>query len=563
MTDKIAKKTPSDNVIQEEGSGMSIIALIDNYDSFTYNIYQAISQIIEKNPGEEVRVFRNDEICIDELAKLNPGRLIISPGPGVPSDAGISVEAVKFFTGKIPILGICLGHQALAEAFGGVIVQAKAIVHGKVDPISIDGKGVLRNLPNPCKFTRYHSLAVDPSSMPPELEISAYSNDGEIMGLRHREYPIEGVQFHPESIGSEHGMRLLSNFLNWRRVPVDHQGLLNKVIAGEDLTSDEAAAFMDELTEGSLEDAYIAGMLCAMAAKGYSADEVAGCVSILIQKRRPVELGIEGLLDNCGTGGDNKHTFNISSFAALIASACGAVVAKHGNRAVSSKSGSTDFYKALGIPTDLEPAGVAASIREEGFGYMAAPIFHGSMRYAAPARKALGVKTIMNCLGPLANPASAEYRIIGVYNADIMPVMARAAKKLGVKRVICVHSEDGLDEISPSAPTKVFMIDEKDRENEEIFDPGSLDIKHSGISGLVGGDAAENARLARDLLRGTGSGILRDAVCLNAGGALYAAALAGSIAEGYRMARAALEDGRVQNKLEALKKRALSNGREG
>ena len=217
----------------------NFIALIDNYDSFTYNIYQMISQIIDDDPDEEVRIFRNDEISLKELVDLKPDRLIISPGPGTPSDAGISVEAIRTFAGRIPILGVCLGHQCLAEAFGGEIVQAKNIVHGKVEPIEVDGKGVLRNLPNPCSFTRYHSLAVDPSSVPEELEVTARSADGEIMGLRHQTLPIEGVQFHPESIGSQFGERLLANFLHWRREPLDHQGLLNRVISGVDLTREE------------------------------------------------------------------------------------------------------------------------------------------------------------------------------------------------------------------------------------------------------------------------------------------------------------------------------------
>ena len=531
-------------------------ALIDNYDSFTYNIYQMISRILEDEPEEEVRVFRNDEITIEELEALNPVRIIISPGPGTPSDAGISVQVIRAFAGKVPILGICLGHQSLAQAFGGEIVQAKAIVHGKVEPITIDGKGVLRNLPNPCRFTRYHSLAVDPSSVPPELEISARSADGEIMGLRHRELPIEGVQFHPESIGSEFGERLLANFLHWRREPLDKQGLLTKVISGIDLTRHEAAAFMDELTDGSLEDAYIAGMLTSILAKGIAADEVAGCVSVLVEKKRPVNLGLDGILDTCGTGGDGMHTFNISSFSALLAASCGATVAKHGNKAVSSRSGSTDFFSALGIPVNLDPSGVEESVKAEGFAYMAAPLFHGAMRHAGPVRRALGVKTIMNCLGPLANPAGADFQIIGVFEDALLPVMARAAKMLGVKRVMCVRSEDGLDEISPSAPTKLFLIDENGIETEETFDPSILGISGFTVADLAGGDGADNARAARELLRGGGSPAVKEAVCLNAGAALAVAGLADGIPAGYAMAKAALEDGRAAAKVEALRKRA-------
>lgn len=547
------KRSESNN---QGGSAKRFIALIDNYDSFTYNIYQMISRIIQDDPDEEVRVFRNDEITVSELEALNPHRLIISPGPGTPSDAGISVGAIKAFSGRIPILGVCLGHQSLAEAFGGEIVQAKNIVHGKVEPIEVDGRGVLRNLPNPCSFTRYHSLAVDPSSVPPELEITATSADGEIMGLRHRDFPIEGVQFHPESIGSPHGERLLANFLNWRREPLDRPGLLSKVISGADLTRVEAAAFMDELTDGSLEDAYTAGVLTALSAKGITADEVAGCVSVLVEKRRPVNLEADGILDTCGTGGDGLHTFNISSFSALLAASCGATVAKHGNRAVSSKSGSTDFYSALGVPVNLDAAGVEASVKAEGFAYMAAPLFHGAMRHAGPVRRALGVKTIMNCLGPLANPAGADFQIIGVFDDALLPVMARAARMLGVKRVWTVRSMDGLDEISPAAPSKIFKIDENGVESEELFDPSTLGITGYSVADLAGGDGAENARAARDLLRGGGSPAVREAVCLNAGAALAVAGLAENIADGYGKAAAVLDDGRAATKLEALRKRS-------
>lgn len=533
----------------------SCIALIDNYDSFTYNIYQMISRLIEDDPSLDLQVFRHDEVSIEELRDLPLGRLIVSPGPGIPSEAGISVAAIKAFAGEVPILGVCLGHQAIAEAFGGEIVQAKAIVHGKVEPISIDGKGVLRNLPNPCRFTRYHSLAVNPSTVPPELEVSARAADGEIMGLRHKKWPIEGVQFHPESIGSEHGERLFANFLHWRREPLNLPGLLTKVISGTNLNRDEAAAFMDELTEGAVQDSFIAGMLTALAAKGYAHDELAGFVSVLADKCRPVKLGIQGVLDTCGTGGDGKHTFNISSFSALIAASCNAAVAKHGNRSVSSQSGSTDFFDALGIPTDLTPEGIAASVADEGFAYMAAPLYHGAMRHAGPVRRALRVKTIMNCLGPLANPAGADYQLIGVFDDGLLPVMARAAKALGVKRVLCVRSEDGLDEISPAAPTKMFMIDESGVETETSFNPESLGISGYRVEDLVGGDGAENARIAWEILRGAGPPALREAVCLNAGAALFIAALAESIADGYKQAKDALDDGRVEKKVNALRKR--------
>ena len=185
-----------------------MLLMIDNYDSFTYNLVQYFAEL-----GEEVKVFRNDEITVEEIAKINPARICISPGPCSPSEAGISVATIQRYAGKIPILGVCLGHQAIGEAFGGKIVRAQKVMHGKTDDIHHNGVGVFRNLPNPFKVTRYHSLAIEKGSLPAVLEITATSSDGEIMGVRHKELAVEGVQFHPESILSEHGHALLKNFL--------------------------------------------------------------------------------------------------------------------------------------------------------------------------------------------------------------------------------------------------------------------------------------------------------------------------------------------------------------
>jgi anthranilate synthase component 2 len=182
--------------------------MIDNYDSFTYNLVQYFAEL-----GEEVQVFRNDEIAVEEIGKLNPARICISPGPCSPAEAGISVATIKRYAGHIPILGVCLGHQAIGEAFGGKIVRAQKVMHGKTDSIQHTGIGVFKDIPNPFTVTRYHSLAIEKSSIPAALEVTATSSDGEIMGVRHREFAVEGVQFHPESILSEYGHALLKNFL--------------------------------------------------------------------------------------------------------------------------------------------------------------------------------------------------------------------------------------------------------------------------------------------------------------------------------------------------------------
>ena len=186
-----------------------MILVIDNYDSFTYNLVQYLGEL-----GADLKTYRNDKITINEIKKLSPEKIVISPGPGYPKDAGISISVIKEFAGKVPILGVCLGHQAIGEAFGGKIVQAKRLLHGKTSMIHHDGKTIFKALPNPFTATRYHSLIIERSSLPECLEISAWTKEDEIMGVRHKEYKVEGIQFHPESILTTEGKKLLKNFLS-------------------------------------------------------------------------------------------------------------------------------------------------------------------------------------------------------------------------------------------------------------------------------------------------------------------------------------------------------------
>ena len=185
-----------------------MILVIDNYDSFTYNIVQYLGEL-----GAEVAVYRNDAISVEGISELNPERLLISPGPGTPDSAGLTLDAIRAFAGRLPILGVCLGHQAIGQAFGGKVVRAPYLMHGKVSEICHDSATIFRGLPYRFRATRYHSLIVEKASLPPTLEVSATTPDGIIMGLRHRDLPIEGVQFHPESVMTEHGKALLENFL--------------------------------------------------------------------------------------------------------------------------------------------------------------------------------------------------------------------------------------------------------------------------------------------------------------------------------------------------------------
>jgi len=188
-----------------------MLLMIDNYDSFTYNLVQYFGEL-----EQDVKVYRNDQVTVDEIDKLAPDHIVISPGPCTPNEAGVSIEVIKAFAGKRPILGVCLGHQAIGQAFGGKIVHAKELMHGKTSMVHHNGEGVFKGLPSPFEATRYHSLVIERETLPDCLGITAWTDDGEIMGVRHKEFMVEGVQFHPESILSEHGHDLLRNFLSYK-----------------------------------------------------------------------------------------------------------------------------------------------------------------------------------------------------------------------------------------------------------------------------------------------------------------------------------------------------------
>ena len=186
-----------------------MLIIIDNYDSFTYNLYQYLGEL-----GANMRVFRNDKITVEEIAEMKPEKLLVSPGPCTPNEAGISCEAIKYFAGKIPVFGVCLGHQSIGQVFGGKVIRARRLMHGKTSPVHHDNKGVFAGLPNPFDATRYHSLIVEKETLPDCFEITAHADEDEIMGIRHKELPVFGVQFHPESILTTHGKHLLKNFLD-------------------------------------------------------------------------------------------------------------------------------------------------------------------------------------------------------------------------------------------------------------------------------------------------------------------------------------------------------------
>ena len=525
-----------------------MILIIDNYDSFTYNVYQSIAKLTD----EQIKVVRSKEVTLKELIEMNPSKVVVSPGPGRPEDAGISVEAIKYFAGKVPLLGICLGHQAIGYAFGAKIVGAKFIKHGIAEEINVDQKGLFRLMGKKEVFTRYHSLVIDEASLPEDFEITARADDGDIMGIRHKTLPIEGVQFHPESIATPKTKEFFSAFLNYRLEPFNVSAILNQLIAKKDLTEDQASLFMENVAEGTMDERQMAAILVALAAKGPVAQEMSGFAKALLKVKTPFPCSKKGLAEIVGTGGDGKGSFNISSMSALVAASCGQPMAKHGNRAVSSKSGAADFFENFGINIMASPEKTAQLVEKTNFGFLMAPVYHSAMRFAAPVRKALGIKTIMNILGPLLNPAGAEYEVLGVYSKDLLEDYAHAAKALGAKRVLVLCSRDGYDEISPIVPTDCFLIDDKGNETKFTINPEKFGIAGCSEEELLGGNGAENVQLAMDVLNGNGRKTIKAAVGLNTAAVLYLSGKAKNLQEGYKMAVDAIDSGKTLEKIRQI-----------
>jgi anthranilate phosphoribosyltransferase len=327
---------------------------------------------------------------------------------------------------------------------------------------------------------------------------------------------------------------------------------LKLAVEGKNLTRAQAAAAVDDMLEGQAPVAQIAGLLVALRIKGETPDEIAGAAQAMRARAAKVQVGLERLIDTCGTGGDGSHTFNISTTAAFVAAAGGARVAKHGNRAVSSKCGSADVLAALGVEVELAPEGVAACIDECGIGFLFAPRHHAAMRHVGPVRKDLGMRTLFNLLGPLANPAGARRQLLGVYAAHLVPIMARTLAELGCDRAFVVHGHGGLDEISTSGPTRVAEVRGGEVREFELS-PEDAGVKRAPLEALRGGDSAENAAMLRGVLRGE-DGARRQAVLINAGAALAAAGVCESISEGVSLAEKAIDSGAALDRLERLVK---------
>jgi anthranilate phosphoribosyltransferase len=328
------------------------------------------------------------------------------------------------------------------------------------------------------------------------------------------------------------------------------QEALARILDGHDLSRADARSVMNEVMVGEATPAQIGGLLVALRLKGETADEIAGCAEAMRDHVLAVRPKRDDLVDTAGTGGDGLRTINISTAAALVAAAAGAAVAKHGNRAVSSASGSADVLEALGFRLELQPARIERSIDELGFGFLFAPTHHPAMRHAAPVRKELGARTVFNVLGPLTNPAGARAQVVGVYAPGLVRTIAEVLAQLGARRAFVVHGAGGIDELSPAGPNLVCEVVDGTVHDREI-DPLDLGVPRCEIAELQGGSPEENAQAIRAVFAGADGG-QRWAILLNAAGAIAAAGHAADLGEGLELAREAVDSGAAAARLNEL-----------
>ena len=328
------------------------------------------------------------------------------------------------------------------------------------------------------------------------------------------------------------------------------QEALGRLLEGRDLSRAEARSVMGEIMRGEATQAQIGGFLVALRLKGETAAEIAGCAEAMREHVLAVRPKREDLVDTAGTGGDGAGTFNISTAAALVAASAGAAVAKHGNRAVSSSSGSADVLEALGFELELPAERIERSIDELGFGFLFAPSHHPAMRHAAPVRRELATRTVFNVLGPLTNPAGARAQVVGVYSPELVPTIATVLARLGARRAFVVHGAGGVDELSPAGPNLICEVTGGRVRRREI-DPRDFGVPRCKPADLAGGSPADNAAMIREIFAGA-IGPKREAVLLNAAGAIAAAGHARDLEDGYRTAAAAVDSGAAGERLEEL-----------
>ena len=522
-----------------------MILLIDNYDSFVFNVEQYVKELT----NEEVRCVRNDKITLDEIKKLNPSKIILSPGPKHPKDSGVCLEILKADLG-VPVLGICLGHQAIGLSFGANIKRLDDPLHGKTSFIDVKNKEPLfAGLPERFEVMRYHSLYVD--ELPAGLIADAVSDDGVVMALSVKDKPIFGIQFHPESYFTQYGKKIVENFVNFKAKDEVKEPKIRslkpyliKLQESIPLDDSDFEQICEIIASKEYEIVQLSALLVLISEKSLYPKSLAALAKNILKYSQTYRDDTP-MIDLCGTGGDGFKTINISTTVAFILASLGIKVAKHGNKAVSSKSGSSDVLEILGVKSEKSLAKQRENLASKNLAFFHAPFFHPLVGEVREVRQRLGIRTVFNVLGPLLNPnLNLTNQLVGVYHKPVLKLYAQTLKILGRKHALVVRGDDGLDEITLCSETSVVEL-----KNGEIFEysitPEQFSFKRALHSDIEGGTPEENAKTLIRTLKGEEQGAKFDIVVFNAMFALYAADGANSPDEAKKMVLEAINSGRA------------------
>ena len=536
-----------------------MILMIDNYDSFVFNVEQYLKEMTD----DEVITVRNDAITIDDIKKMNPSKIIFSPGPKHPKDSGICLEILNNIDelGNIPILGICLGHQAIGMNFGGEIKRLENPLHGKTSEITVlsENSVLFKNLPKKFKVMRYHSLYVE--NIPEELEVTARSEDGIVMAVEHKSKNIFGIQFHPESFFTEYGKNIIRNFLN---IEVSENLQKNKNFENSKkkgnfenmdkylkklqeniaLTDTDFREICKIIDDKNYDIVQLGALLVLISEKSLYPESLTAFVNNILEYSTTFEDETP-MIDVCGTGGDGFKTINISTAVAFILGAMGVTVAKHGNRAISSKSGSSDVLDKLGVPLEKSLATQIEKLHKKNLAFFHAPFFHKLVGEVREVRSRLGIRTVFNILGPLLHPnTKLKYQLVGLYHEPVHRLYAETLQLLGREHALVVRGNDGLDEITICDDTKIIEV-KGDQILEYTISPESFGFKRAFHSEIEGGTPEENAEILVKILKGEEKSAKFDIVVLNAMFALYTADVVDHPAKAKDMVLEAIESGKV------------------
>lgn len=536
-----------------------MILLIDNYDSFVFNVEQYLRELT----NEEVKTVRNDAITLEEIKILNPSRIVLSPGPKHPKDSGICLEILKNIE-NTPILGICLGHQAFGLVFGGKIEKLEIPLHGKTSEITVTGKNsiLFKDMPEKFNVMRYHSLYVSEENLPEELTVTAKSDDGIIMALEHKTKDIYGIQFHPESFFTEYGKNIIKNFISNTKKETLQSNDKNTGEAERKKADEVFKKYLKKLQDDlPLADNDFKEICEVINSKNYDIVQLGALLVLISEKslypesltafvKNILEYSVTfsddtPMIDLCGTGGDGLKTINISTTVAFIVAAMGVKVAKHGNKSVTSKSGSSDVIDKLGLTMEKSIITQLNKLENSNLAFFHAPFFHKLVGEVREVRQRLGIRTVFNILGPLLHPnRKLKYQLVGLYHEPVHRLYAETLQLLGREHALVVRGNDGLDEISICDETKIVEV-KGDKILEYTVSPETFGFRRAFHADIEGGTPEENAEILVRTLKGEENSPKSDIVILNAMFALYAADFVKHPAEAKPLILKAINSGKV------------------